>query len=67
MISLDEKNETVLTNEINHSTFAKTNRFSKGTVINREYEIILLRTYVPSNIVDKPSSLIGNFYDGKEF
>ncbi|MGK2863090.1 MAG: PRC-barrel domain-containing protein [Chitinophagaceae bacterium] len=67
MISLDEKNEIVLTNEINHSTFAKTNRFSKGAVINREYEIILLRNYVPSTIVDKPSSVSGNFYDGKEF
>lgn len=67
MITLDEKNETVLTNEINYSTFAKTNRFSKGTVINREYEITMMRNYIPANIIDKPSSVSDNFYDGKEF
>ncbi|MGK2863186.1 MAG: PRC-barrel domain-containing protein [Chitinophagaceae bacterium] len=67
MVTLNEKNETVLTNEINYSTFAQTNRFSKGTVINREYEITLLRNYISANIVDRPSSISDNFYDGKEF
>ncbi|MDQ6815125.1 MAG: PRC-barrel domain-containing protein [Bacteroidota bacterium] len=67
MVTLDEKNEAVLANKINASTFAKTNRFSKGTVINREYEITLMRNYIPANIVDEPSTISNSFYDGKEF
>ncbi len=66
MVTLDEENETVLTNEINYKTFAKTNRFSKGTAINRVYEIALMRNYIPSNIVE-PSAMSDDFYGGKAF
>ncbi len=67
MVRLDEENKTVLTNEIKYNTFSKAGRFSKGTVINRDYEITLMCNYIPANIVDNPSSVSDNFYDGKEF
>ena len=67
MVNLDEENETVLTNEINYQTFAKTNRFSKGTAINRAYETALMRSYIPFTIVDKTSANSDDFYGGKEF
>lgn len=67
MITLDEENQTVHTNEINYSTFARTNRFSKGAAINREYEIALMHNYIPANAFDRPSFISDSFYDGKEF
>lgn len=67
MVKLDQENKTVVSQEIKYNTFSKAGRFSKGTVINREYEIRLMRNYIPATIVDTPSDISDNFYDGKEF
>lgn len=67
MVSLDEENETVMTNEINYQTFAKSNRFSKGTAINRDYEVTMMRNYLPITTVPKPAEISDDFYDGKAF
>ncbi len=67
MAKLEEENKTVLTNEINHSTFTKTNRFSKKTTINREFEITVMHNYLPGYIVGEPSVVSDDFYDGKAF
>lgn len=67
LVTLDEENQLVLTNEINYTTFAKANRFKKGIVISREFEINMMRNYAPDAIVDGNFSIGDRFYDGKEF
>lgn len=47
MASLDEANRKVRTNEINFKTFTTTRRFSKGTDIDREFELFVLQSYLP--------------------
>ncbi|MDT3739114.1 MAG: PRC-barrel domain-containing protein [Candidatus Kapabacteria bacterium] len=66
MASLDEENERVLTNQIDYSTFAKTSRFKKGTDINSEYELKVLRQYSGDNAIDN-DTYDDRFYDRKEF
>lgn len=46
MAVLDEDNKIVTTNEIDHQTFASTRRFSKGTPIAPEFELLLLEKYI---------------------
>ncbi len=67
MAQLDEDNKTVITNEIYYKTFAKINRFSNGAAINRAYEIVIMRNYLPAYIVEEPTVVGDNFYNGKEF
>lgn len=66
MASLDETNEKVLTNQINYATFAKTSRFKKGTDINSEYELKVLRQYSGDNAIFN-DAYDDSFYDRKEF
>ncbi len=65
MVRLDKDDKTVFTNEISHSTFAKTNRFRRGTNIDREYENYVVRHY--SDDETYQSSLDDSLYNRKEF
>ncbi|MFD0795417.1 PRC-barrel domain-containing protein [Mucilaginibacter litoreus] len=64
MVDFDEKQKIVRSGQITYQTFAKTNRFSKGTGINREYEIVVYGTYFPESeeLADDQE-----FYDRKGF
>ncbi len=48
MATLDEENKKVATKEIDHQTFKNTRRFSKGTPIVPDFELLLLEKYVPN-------------------
>ena len=69
MIMIDEENKIVRSNQINHRTFAKTKRFSRGTEIYADYEADVFRSYNEgadfdeSTMYDDDSS----FYKRKEF
>lgn len=63
LVTLDEENKKVLTSHINNQTFAKTTPFRKGTLINREYEIIALSNYIP----DGKFASGEDFYNRREF
>ncbi|BAO54974.1 PRC-barrel domain-containing protein [Nonlabens marinus] len=66
MAHLDLDNETVSTTKINHDTFSRTKRVKKGTRIDRDYEVIILDTYVRSeNKTDYPQD--DTFYEREEF
>jgi len=67
MVTLDEDNKTGCANEIDYKTFAKAGRFSKGKPVEREYEITLMRHYLPAATVAYPSNIDDNFYNGREF
>ncbi|HET8860492.1 hypothetical protein [Marivirga sp.] len=67
LVKLDEENKTVLTDEINHSTFAKTRRFSKGADLNRKYEITVFGQYFPDKSVDESHQQGDEFYNREEF
>ncbi len=67
MVELDEENEKVLATGLDMHTFAKASRFEKGASIDRDYEISLMRHYLPGTAIDYPSDIGDNFYDGKEF
>ncbi len=66
LVELDSDKQEVLTNEIDRSTFGNAKRFSKGTDITREYEILLFDTYVPGGKLD--AGIAGeDIYNRKEF
>ncbi|MGK2861520.1 MAG: PRC-barrel domain-containing protein [Chitinophagaceae bacterium] len=66
LVTMDEKNKLVDTNQIDSSTFAKANRFKKGDVIDFEYELNLLRHYRGDNTIHG-SNTVDGFYDREEF
>lgn len=68
MVQLDEQNEQVHSEQITHDTFAKAERFSKGTPFNRDYEVNLYRLYVgeENDALAVPMDE-DTFYDRKEF
>lgn len=67
MVRLDEENENVVANGIDYSTFAKIKRFSKGTVIEPDYELSVYRHYVSDNTIDDSTIVDDRFYNRKEF
>lgn len=67
MVTLDEDNKKVLSNNINYTTFAKTKRFKKGADLEKPYELMILPHYFPSDYFDEESSLNKQFYNRKEF
>jgi hypothetical protein len=66
MVSLDEENKQVHTNQINYATFARARRFSKIDVIDPDYELLSFRHYLGDASTDK-INLDEKFYDRKEF
>jgi sporulation protein YlmC with PRC-barrel domain len=66
MVSLDTENEKVLTDQINYDTFTQARRFKKDSIVDREYELMLLRHYNGDNPIDF-SILDDRFYSRKEF
>lgn len=66
MVSLDVEQKRVLTNQIDYNTFAKAKRFNSGTVIDRDYELILFRHYIRDDTIDI-TIIDKEFYNRKEF
>ncbi len=67
MATLDEESKKVICNEINYKTFTKTSRFSKGTNIDRVYELNVFRFYMPDNQMSDSTIEGDTFYKRKEF
>jgi len=67
MVRLDEKSKKVISDEIKHSTFAKTKRLSKGTEVDRNYEVIVFKNYFPQKPFDENDLKDENFYNRQEF
>lgn len=67
LVQLDEENKKVLTNEIDHTTFAKTKRYRKGSELDRKYEITVLGQYFPEKTIDEDSLEDREFYNREEF
>ena len=67
MVTLDEDNKKVHTNQIDYNTFAKTKRFKKGVDIEKSYELKILPHYFPGNHFHEESGSDDHFYNRKEF
>jgi hypothetical protein len=67
LVRLDKENDKVLTDEINHNTFAKTKRFSKGSELDRKYEVTVIENYFPENELKEDEAKDNRFYDRQEF
>jgi len=67
LASLDEKNKRVVTNEIDHSTFASAKRFRKGDNLNFAYEVNTVRHYGADDLLDDTPSAEEWFYKRREF
>ncbi|WP_373493763.1 hypothetical protein [Aquiflexum sp.] len=67
LVRLDEENEKVLTDEINHGTFTKTKRFSKGAKLDRQYEVTVFKNYFPEKGLNDDELEDENFYERQEF
>jgi sporulation protein YlmC with PRC-barrel domain len=65
MARINEDENYVFTNELDHKTFAKTNRFKKGSTIDADYEHYILGHYTG----DKTKAPVkgDKFYDRDEF
>ena len=44
LVSLNEDQNFVYTDRVNHQTFAETKRFEKGSNVNRDYEVVVLES-----------------------
>jgi hypothetical protein len=67
MVTLDEDNKKVHSNQIDYTTFAKTKRFKKGVDLERSYELMILPHYFPDNKFDEENDSDNQFYTRKEF
>lgn len=66
MVHLNLESEIVFTESINHQTFAETKRMKKGAPIQRDYEVLVLDSYVRSEQAEAyPND--DKFYDRAEF
>ncbi len=65
LVSLNESENEVNTNEINHKTFAETKRMKKGQTIDREYEIVVLESYDRDEKNEYPED--DSLYQRKEY
>ena len=45
LVDLDKDNKCVVTDRIDHRTFAETKRMEKGYDVDREYEVVVLESY----------------------
>lgn len=64
LATLDEENKTVKTNSVDYQTFAESKRFKKGDIIERDYELMVLRNYNRDQI-NYPDD--DSLYERKEF
>lgn len=53
LVNLNEDDNYVYTDSINHQTFAETKRIEKGANVNREYEVVVLDSYDRDNRNDR--------------
>lgn len=67
LVNLDKENKKVISNEITHSTFAKTKRLGKGTDVDRNYEVSVFKQYFPEKPFDDNDLRDENFYNRQEF
>lgn len=65
MAYINEDDNCLQTEEIDHRTFAETKRIKKGQPIDREYEILVIETYHRDS--DKGSASDNSFYDNECF
>ncbi|WP_373512161.1 hypothetical protein [Persicitalea sp.] len=66
MVRLDEENEIVYSDNIDHATFAKANRYKKGVAFDRNYEVDVYRLYTGDETIVIPLD-DDNFYDREAF
>jgi sporulation protein YlmC with PRC-barrel domain len=65
VVSLDEDNKKVFTKDIGHDKFIRTQWFSKGAHIDRDYEMRTFRNYFPDGTLE--DSRNRDFYNRREF
>lgn len=66
MVRLNREQKRVLSKQINYTTFARARRFNKGTVIDREYELMLFHHYRGDDTIGT-IAFNEQFYNQKEF
>ncbi len=69
MITIDEEHKIVRSAQIDHRTFAKTPRFSRGTELYADYEADVFRSYSGNSDFDESTMYDddSSFYKRKEF
>lgn len=67
LASIDEENKVVRCDSVNRETFKKTKRFNKSEPIQREYEVMVIETYVHDVDRNANSRTDDSFYDRDEY
>jgi sporulation protein YlmC with PRC-barrel domain len=67
LVDLDEEGKKVWTNEIGYDTFRKTKRYEKGSNIDRDYEVMVIKNYLPAETTDENIYPDERLYKRKEF
>jgi len=67
MVSIHEEEKEVYTDQIDHVTFAKANRFSKGSDFDHDYEVEIYRLYLGDPTIIIPVDDRNALYSRDEF
>ncbi len=67
MADLNEDEKEVYATGINYDTFARTKRYTKDRGVDRDYEMIVYKNYLPDNYDSKTAESDKDFYSGAAF
>lgn len=67
LVALDEENDVVRASEIGYDTFRNTKRFTKGSIVEPGYELVVYKQYSPSAEVNDETVVDNEFYNRREF
>lgn len=67
MVSINEDEKEVFTDQIDHATFARANRFGKGADFDQNYEVEIYRLYLGDPTIIVPADDRNALYARDEF
>jgi hypothetical protein len=67
LVDLDEGGRKVFTDEIGYDTFRKTKRYRKGSQIDRDYEVMVIKNYLPAETTDEDLYSDERLYNRREY
>lgn len=65
LVDINEDNDYVFTQSVDYTTFAETKRYNQKTSIDRDYEIIILDSYLRKNEVDEDRRRVASEDSGR--
>lgn len=67
LADLNEDEKLVLCNSLTHQTFKQTKRIRKGSKIEKDFEVMIYKHYIPNRNHDEKMNVDDSFYNQKAF